>query len=149
MERVHSTARTAAIAFLLTLALALPAAALAAQGSKAKDKSKDTKKSDDTPVSLRIHVVGGEKQEPVVNASVYLHFQEKQALLFLLHRKSKVELDLKTDDKGYASFNQLPQGKVLIQVVAPKWQTFGEYYELNQDKQTILIKLERPQTHWY
>jgi hypothetical protein len=147
MRRVHSTARAAAIAFLLTLALGLPAAA--AQGGGTKDKNKDSKKSDDTPVSLQIKVVGGEKQDPVVNASVYLRFQEKHALLFLLHKKSKVELDLKTDDRGYASFNDLPQGKVLIQVVAPKWQTFGEYFELNQEKQTILITLHRPKTHWY
>jgi hypothetical protein len=149
MRLVHSTARAAAFVFLLTLAFGLPAAALAAQGSGTKDKNKDSKKADDTPVSLRIHVVGGEKEEPVANASVYLRFQEKHALLFLLHKHSKVELDLKTDDKGYASFNQLPQGKLLIQVVAPKWQTFGEYYELNQDKRTILIKLHRPTTRWY
>ncbi len=149
MRLVQSTARAAAIAFLLTLALGLPAAAVAAQGSGTKEKSKDSKKSDETPVSLRIRVVGGEKEDPVVNASVYLRFQEKHALLFLLHKKSKVELDLKTDDRGYASFNELPQGKLLIQVVAPKWQTFGEYYELNQDKQTILIKLHRPKTRWY
>jgi len=148
MRLVRSSARAAAIVFLLTVALGLPAAA-AAQAGGTKDKSKDNKKSDDTPVSLRIHVVGGEKQEPVVNASVYLRFQEKHALLFLLHKKSKVELDLKTDDKGYASFNQLPQGKVLIQVVAPGWQTFGEYYALHEDKQTILIKLHKPKTRWY
>jgi hypothetical protein len=146
MRLVHSPARAAAVAFLLTLAIGLPLAAT--QGNGTKDKSKD-KKSDDSPVSLRIHVVGGEKQEPVVNASVYLRFQEKHALLFLLHKKSKVELDLKTDDKGYASFNQLPQGKLLIQVVAPTWQTFGEYFELDQDKQTIVIKLQHPKTHWY
>lgn len=145
MKLVHSPARAAAIAFLLTLAIGLP---VAAQGNGTKDKNKD-KKSDNSPVSLRIHVVGGDEQEPVVNASVYLRFQEKHALLFLLHKKSKVELDLKTDDKGYASFNQLPQGKVLIQVVAPTWQTFGEYFELDQDKQTIVIKLHHPKTHWY
>lgn len=146
MKLVRSSACAAAIAFLLTLALGLPAAA---QAAGTKDKSKDNKKSDDTPVSLRIHVVGGAKQEPVVNASVYLRFKEKRALLFLLHKKSKVELDLKTDDKGYASFNELPQGKVLIQVVAPHWQTFGQYYELNEEKQTIVIKLHKPKTHWY
>lgn len=146
MRRFHSRSSATALTFLLTLALGLPAAA---QGSATKDKSKDSKKSDDTPVSLRIRVVGGKKQEPVVNASVYLRFQEKRAMLFLLHKKSKVELDLKTDDRGYASFDDLPQGKVLIQVVAPKWQTFGEYFEVNQEKQTILIKLHRPETHWY
>lgn len=145
MRLVRSSARAAAIVFMLAVAFGLPAAA---QANGSKDKSKD-KKADNTPVNLRIHVVGGTKKEPVVNASVYLRFKEKRALLFLLHKKSKVELDLKTDDKGYASFNELPPGKVLIQVVAPHWQTFGQYYELHGEKQTILIKLHKPKTRWY
>lgn len=145
MKAVRRSVGAASLAFLLTFAMVLPAAA---QGSRSKPKAKD-KKSDDTAVSLRIHVVGGAKKEPVPNASVYLRFQEKRALLFLLHKKDKVELDLKTDNEGYASFNDLPQGKLLIQIVAPGWQTFGEYYTLRKDKRTILIKLHRPKTHWY
>lgn len=139
--------RLGTILFLLGLALAISAPAAGQSGSgKNKDKNK---KSEDATTRLTIHVVSQEKGDPIANASVYLRFQEKQALLFLLHKKHKVELDLKTDDKGYASFPSLPQGKVLIQVVAPHWQTFGEYYELREDKRTIIIKLHRPKTHWY
>lgn len=145
MKRILNSAGATALLFLLAVVLGMPAAA---QASKSKDKHKD-KKSDDTPVSLRIHVVGGREKKPVANASVYLRFKEKHALLFLLHKKHKVELDLKTDNEGYASFNQVPQGKLLIQVVAPGWQTFGEYYALHKDKRTIVIKLHRPKTHWY
>jgi hypothetical protein len=145
MRDLSRSVCAAGIALLFAFALGLP---VAAQAGGAKSKAKD-KKSDDTPVSLRIHVVGGEKQEPVANASVYLRFQEKHALLFLLHKKDKVELDLKTDNEGNASFNDLPQGKLLIQIVAPGWQTFGEYYALHQDKRTIVIKLHRPKTRWY
>jgi len=147
MRPLHRPNRAAAFALLLALVLGLPMAA-AAQASETKDKAKE-KKTDETPVSLRIHVVGGEKKDPVPNASVYLRFQEKRAMLFLLHKQNKVELDLKTDDKGIASFKGLPPGKVLIQVVSPGWQTFGEYYDLHEDKQTVLIKLERPKTRWY
>jgi uncharacterized GH25 family protein len=146
MRTNRSSARpwTIALFFFLALGLGLPAAAQ----SKTKDPGKD-KKSEDISISLTIRVVGGPKSKPVANASVYLRFKEKQALLFLLHKKKKVELDLKTDNNGVASFSGLPQGKVLIQVVAPQWQTFGEYYDLQQEKRTILIKLHKPKTHWY
>jgi hypothetical protein len=130
---------------LLILALGAPAFA---QTGGSKDKSKD-KKAENLTTRLLIHVVGGEEKKAVENASVYLRFEERGELLFLLHKKHKVELDLKTDREGYASFPELPQGKVLIQVVAPGWQTFGEYFKLDQAKQTIQIKLHRPKTRWY
>jgi hypothetical protein len=139
----HGPRRTIPV-LLLALALAAP---LAAQSDSAKGKSKDKKA--DTTTFLLIHIVGGEKPAPVANANVYMRFQEKSAILFLLKRDKKVELDLKTDNDGFASFPEVPQGKVLIQVVAQGWQTFGEYYMVNKPKQTIHIKLDRPKTHWY
>ena len=135
-------------AILVSLCALLMALSSAAQSGSKKDKTKDQKSKDPTTFLL-IHVVGGKKSVPVAEASVYLHFQEKSALLFLIRRNKQVELDLKTDNTGYASFPVLPHGKVLIQVVAPGWQTFGEYYHLNQPRQTILIKVKRPTTHWY
>jgi hypothetical protein len=42
----------------------------------------------------------------------------------------------------------IPQGKVLIQIVAPGWKTFGQYYDVDSDQQTIHIALERP-PRWY
>jgi hypothetical protein len=134
-----------AAACLLMLAPGSPAFA---QSGGAKNKNKD-KKAENLTTRLLIHGVGGDKGKAVKNASVYLRFEEKGELLFLLHRKHKVELDLKTDREGHASFPELPQGKVLIQVVAPGWQTFGEYFKLDKAKQTIQIKLHRPKTRWY
>ena len=146
MRFMHKGIAGAGIAIFV--ALGVGALGARAQGSGAKEKSRD-KKALNAPINLRIRVLGGEKNEPVANASVYLRFQEKDALLFLLHKKNKVELDLKTDDKGYASFPDMPEGKVLIQVVIPRWQTFGEYYELREGQPTIVIKLHRPKTRWY
>jgi hypothetical protein len=143
MSRRSFRSKTAAFLFVLVLGFG---ACASAQSSAAKNKGQ---KQDQGTTFLLIHVVGGEKPAPVVNASVYLHFQEKAAMLFLLHKNKSIELDLKTDNSGYASFPELPQGKLLIQVTATGWQPFGEYYELNQPKQTIEIKLEQPKTHWY
>ena len=140
MKDVSWGIRPAIVVFLCALLMGLPSAA---QSGSKKDKTRDP------TTFLLIHVVGGKKAAPVAEASVYLHFREKSALLFLIRRNKQVELDLKTDNNGYASFPVLPHGKVLIQVVAPGWQTFGEYYQLNQPRQTIVIKIKRPTTHWY
>ncbi len=145
MKTVSRCCRPAVRAFLLVLAFGV---CCAAQSGSAKKKSKD-KKSDQATSFLLIHVVGGKNAGAVSNASVYVHLQEKSAILFLLRKHKKVELDLKTDNNGYASFPGLPQGKVLIQVVASGWTPFGEYYLVDQPKQTIQIKLLQPKTHWY
>lgn len=146
MKNVSFRTGPAVLLFLLALGFGAP---LAAQSGSAKGKAKQKDKKAEETTSLRIHVVGGPKHSPVANASVYLRFQEKAALLFLLRHNKKVELDLKTDNRGNTSFPELPRGKLLIQVVAAGWQAFGEYYSLNHPKQTITIKLQRPKTHWY
>ena len=37
---------------------------------------------------------------------------------------------------------------IVVQVIAPGWKTFGEYYEADQAEQTINIELARP-PKWY
>jgi hypothetical protein len=39
-------------------------------------------------------------------------------------------------------------GKVLIQVIAPGWHTFGEWYDIAKDGQVVEIHLEKP-PRWY
>ena len=145
MKRIGKAGRTATVLIAAALMVLAPfAAQTAAAGQKNQDKKQDA-----APIDIRIHVIGGKHNEAVSNASVYLRFQERQSLLFLLHKKQKVELDLKTDDNGYATFPDMPQGKVLIQVVAPRWQTFGEYFVVTAKNPHVVIHLKRPTTHWY
>ncbi len=147
MTSLHPHLRKVGAAALLACALALPVCA-SRQSPSPKGAPKGKQSAPET-TNLTIRVVDQASGRPVTNASVYLRFQEKKALLFLLHKHQKVELDLKTDNHGYTSFPGVPQGKLLIQVFKPSWQTFGEYYQIDQPKQTVLIKLHRPQTHWY
>ena len=60
-----------------------------------------------------------------------------------------IEFNLKTNQEGVARSPEIPKGKILIQIVAPTWKTFGEYFDVNQDEQTIQIHLVRPTTKWY
>ena len=103
-------------------------------------------KSDSSPkeVSLTIVVTGGDEKAPVDSASVYVRFVEERKL----SRDKKIEMNLKTNLSGVCHVPPIPPGKFLIQVIAPGWKTFGEYYDVTQAGQTINIGLVRP-PKWY
>jgi hypothetical protein len=109
-----------------------------------KDK-KDKKSSDSGTVKLRIEVVGGADGKPIANASVYVRFNESGGFL---HKDKLAELNFKTNQDGSAKVPEIPQGKILIQVIAKGWHTYGKWYDVDTDEQTIQVKLEPP-PHWY
>jgi hypothetical protein len=107
-------------------------------------KDKDKKSSDPATVKLRIEVTGADGK-PVGNASVYIRFNESGGLF---HHDKLAELNFKTNQDGSVKVTDVPQGKILIQVVAKGWHTFGKWYEFNTDTETVQIKLDPP-PHWY
>jgi hypothetical protein len=58
------------------------------------------------------------------------------------------ELSFKTNEDGTVKVPAVPQGKILIQVIAKGWHTFGKWYDIDKAQDTIAIKLEAP-PHWY
>lgn len=92
---------------------------------------------------LTIEVSGGEKETPVENASVYVKYVESHLL-----KDKKFELNVKTNHEGTAHVPDAPMGKVLIQVVAEGWKTYGKWFEVTDPKQTLKVHLERP-AKWY
>jgi hypothetical protein len=127
-----------AISFALLAAACLPSW-LAAQS--AKEQEKPVKESG--TAILRIELTGGDAKKPIVDASVYLKFTEGKLL-----RDKKVEFNLKTNQNGVARSPEIPKGRVLIQIVSPGWKTFGQYYDIDRDEQTIQVNLDRPTTGW-
>jgi hypothetical protein len=93
---------------------------------------------------LHIEVTAGEKDQPVDNASVYVRFPEARSL----GREKLVEMNVKTNREGTVKVPNVPRGKALIQVIATGWKTFGHWFDLDKDEQTIKIKLEKP-PRWY
>jgi hypothetical protein len=93
---------------------------------------------------LTIEISGGEKNVAVENASVYLKYEEEKKL----RKNKKYALNVKTNRDGTAHIPDPPLGKVLIQVVADGWKTFGQYYNLGDAGLVIKIHLDRP-TKWY
>jgi hypothetical protein len=113
-------------------------------GAADKSSQKEDQASDGTTTRLRI-VVTNTQDKPVGNASVYVRFNQPGGFL---HKDKLAELSFKTNEDGTVKVPAVPRGKILIQVIAKGWHTFGKWYDIEQDQDTIAIKLEVP-PHWY
>ena len=108
--------------------------------------SHDAQAAPATPASKRltIEVTGGDKNVVVESASVYVKFVEVKKI----GKDKKYELNVKTNREGIAHIPDPPLGKVLIQIVADGWKTYGQYYEVTDPGAIIKIHLDRP-PKWY
>jgi hypothetical protein len=123
---------TAIICLRVFLALMGPMA-VAGQSDKPEKPDKHA------TARLRIEVTGGDANKPVAEASVYVRYPDDK----------KFELDLKTNQEGITRSPEIHQGRILIQIVAPGWKTYGEYHDISEAEPTIQIHLVKPTTHWY
>jgi hypothetical protein len=120
------------------------------QGAHAQDQPASAPKPQDSPVRadiqtrITIEVTGGDKNVPVENASVYVKFIEEHAI----KKNKKFELNVKTSREGVAHVPNAPMGRVMVQVIAEGWKTFGRWLDITDPKQTIKVHLERP-PKWY
>jgi hypothetical protein len=124
-------------------ALALCVAHLPANAqTKATQPSKQT--TTEQVSRITIEVSGGEAETPVENASIYIKYIEERKV-----KKDKLlELNVKTNKEGTAHVPDAPMGRVLVQVVADGWKTYGRWYDVTDVKQTIKIHLDKP-PKWY
>lgn len=119
------------------------------QDASGPAKQDETQKKDDKSggravTNIRISVTTS-MGKPVENASVYVRFPENGGLF---HHEKLQELDLKTNLDGSVKVPPVPRGKVLIQVIAKGWRTFGQWYEMDSELEKVSIKLDPP-PHWY
>lgn len=144
-DRLHSNMKPSHELSLCAAALILFAGAAwtHAQNGQVADEKAHTGKSDATS-RVTIEVSGGEKESPVENASVYLKYMEEHKL----KKNRRVELNVKTNRDGTAHIPEAPTGRILLQVVADGWKTYGRWYDITEAKQTIKVHLERP-AKWY
>ncbi len=134
MNRIAEISILAAV-----LGLLLPAAA-AGQSTPLKEKA--DKPSGST--KLRIEVTGGPDGRTIEGASVYVKYERPRTLA----KDKKIEMNVKTNREGIARVPDVPRGKVLIQVIAEGWKPFGRWYNLEEEAETIKIRLEKP-PRWY
>lgn len=110
----------------------------------AQDEKKEGKSSGPLTTKLRIRVTNS-NDKPVSNASVYVRFYTSGGFL---HHEKLAEMNFKTNLDGSVKVPEIPQGKILIQVIATGWHTYGKWYDIDKDEASIPIKLEPP-PHWY
>ncbi len=107
-------------------------------------KGKKDQKSEQPSVKLEIQV-NNANGKPVSNASVYVRYNEPGGFL---HHDKLAELDLKTNEDGSVKVPPVPQGKIMIQVIATGWHTYGKWYDIEKDEESVQITL-KPPPHWY
>ena len=113
----------------------------AQQPPSASEEKKPEKPGPPEPVTIRIEVTAGDNNKPVEAASIYVRYNEAHKI----KADKLVEMNVKTTPEGRARVPLVPKGKILIQVIAKGYQTFGDTFEVNEAEKTIEVKLNPPQ----
>jgi hypothetical protein len=95
----------------------------------------------DTKLTIEVKTEGG---RPVDRASVVVRFVEGRSVA-KLGKKVRTTFELRTNQEGVAKIPSIPQGKILVQVIAKGYQTFGQTFEVEEDEKTLEVKLNPPQ----
>jgi len=95
---------------------------------------------------LRI-VVTDTAGKPIERASVIVKFVQGRSKV-KFGAKIRTEWDTKTSQEGIVTIPEIPQGKILIQVIAKNYQTFGQTFDVQEEEKTIEVKLNPPQPQY-
>jgi hypothetical protein len=85
--------------------------------------------------------------KPVERATVVVRFVEGRSIK-KFGKKITTRWELRTNQQGQAKIPPIPQGKILVQVIAKGFQTFGETFEVNEQEKTLEVKLNPPQPQY-
>ena len=96
---------------------------------------------------LRIEVRKAGSLKPVEQASVIVRFIAGRSAV-KLGKQIRTSYQLKTGQDGTASIPTIPQGKILVQIIAKGFQTFGGEFDVAEEEKTIEIKLNEPQAQF-
>jgi uncharacterized GH25 family protein len=96
--------------------------------------------------TLTIEVLNQEGK-PVDRASVIVKFVKGHSVM-KLGKSDKRSWEMKTSQEGRVTIPPIPQGTILIQVIAKNYQTFGDNFDVDEPAKTITIKLNPPQQQY-
>jgi hypothetical protein len=102
----------------------------------AQDSSHRGRKYKAPPPTSRVDVtiLRNDDGKPIENAAVVFQLEG-----------DKGNMELKTDEDGKTMIDVLPTGsKVLVQVIAKGFQTYGGDYQIDKPQMAIQLKLKRP-----
>jgi hypothetical protein len=97
-----------------------------------------------TKITIHVTNIAG---HPVDQASVIVKFVEGRSKI-KFGAKIRQEWDLKTSQEGIVKIPPIPKGKILIQVNAANYQTYGKPIEIQEDEKTVEVTLNPPQKQY-
>ena len=98
----------------------------------------------DAPMTKLVIYVTSESGRAVDRASVVVRFVEGRSVI-KLGSKIRTTYELRTNQDGQAKVPSIPQGKILVQIIAKGFQTFGQTFDVATEEKTLEIKLKPPQ----
>ena len=100
--------------------------------------------ADTTTLIVQVKTPG---DRPVDNASVIVKFVKGRAKM-KLGKKILKAWEVRTNQEGIAKIPPIHQGSILVQVIAKGYQTFGQTFDIDEEKKTIEVKLNPPQEQY-
>ena len=97
-----------------------------------------------TTLQIQVLTPGG---RPVDRASVIVTFVKGRAKM-KLYRKEFTHWELKTNQQGIAKIPPIPQGTIKVQIIATNYQTFGDFFEVEETEKTLTVQLKDPQQQY-
>ncbi len=85
--------------------------------------------------------------KPLENADVVVKFVKGRSAI-KLGKKIRISWEMRTNQDGLAKVPEIPQGTILIQVIAKGYQTFGQTYEVDETEKSIQVKMNSPQEQY-
>ena len=99
------------------------------------------------PMTTLTIAVKSQSGKPVDMASVVVRFVKGHSVM-KLGKSIRKEWELRTNEEGIAKIPPIPQGTILIQVIAKNYQTFGQTFDIDEAQKTLEIKLNPPQAQY-
>ena len=92
--------------------------------------------------------VTNERGKPIDRASVIVKFVSGRSVKALGIKKIRTSWEMKSSQQGIAKIPPIPKGKILIQINAKNYQTFGQTFDIDDDEKLVEIVLKPPQEQY-
>ena len=99
------------------------------------------------PMTTLTIQVKSKSGKPVEGASVIVKFVKGHSVA-KLGKKIRKEWELRTNQEGSVKIPPIPQGQILIQIIAKDYQTFGKVFDIDEENKTVDIELNPPQPQY-
>jgi hypothetical protein len=91
-------------------------------------------------------VITNDQGKPVERANVLVKFGGRS--IVKLGKNVRTTWEMRSTQEGVAEIPDMPKGKILVQVTAKGFQTFGQTFDVSEDERTIEVKLNPPQEQY-